>query len=91
LDTIEDYKTYDFLRESIASFIHNFKIDEKFRNNGYGLALKKEIEKIAKQHNYQFISSIVNVKNIVSQHINKKLEYKVLKTDENYDFFFKKI
>ena len=91
MDTIEDYTTYDFLRKSITIFLHNFKIDEKFRNNGYGLILRKETENVAKQHNYKYISSVTNTKNTVSQHINKKLEYKVLKTDENYDFFFKKI
>jgi len=91
LDTIEDYTTYDFLRESITVFLHNFKIDEKFRNNGYGKILRKETENIAKNYNYIYVSSVTNTKNIISQSINRKLGYSVLKTYKDYDFFLKKL
>ena len=91
LENIEDYKSYDFIKETVTAFIYDLKIEEKYRNKGYGMALKIEAEKILKSYNYKYTSSITNVKNKYSQKINRKLGYVSLKTLYEHDFFFKKI
>lgn len=91
LESIEDYNSYDFLKETITVFLHNLKIEEKYRNKGYGTKLRIETEKVSKLYNYKYISSTTNVKNKYSQKINRNLGYKILKTFNGYDFFFKKI
>ena len=91
LESIEDYNSYNFLKETVSIFLHNLKIEEKYRNNGYGSKLKVEAEKIAKEYNYNYLSSAVKVENKFSQKINRKLGYQSLKTFYEHDFFFKKL
>jgi GNAT superfamily N-acetyltransferase len=91
LDNIEDYNSYSFLKETITVFLHNLKIEEKFRNKGYGTLLRLETEKVAKLYDYQYLASITNIKNDYSQRINRKLDYKSLHRFYENDFFFKKI
>jgi len=91
LDNIDDYSSYNFLKETITVFLHNLKIEENCRNKGYGTILRKEVENVAKLYNYQYLSSITNIKNDYSQKINRKLGYKVLHRFYDHDFFFKKI
>ena len=91
LDNIEDYNSYSFLKETITVFLHNLKIEEKFRNKGYGKLLRLETEKVAKLYDYQYLASITNIKNDYSQRINRKLDYKSLHRFYENDFFFKKI
>lgn len=91
LESIVDYNSYDFLKETVSIFLHNLKIEEKYRNKGYGTKLKIEAENIAKEYNYLYSTSATEVENVISQKINKKLGYKSLKTFYNHDFFFKKL
>lgn len=91
LESIEDYNSYNFLKETVTVFLHNLKIEEKYRNKGYGTKLKIEAENSAKDYNYLYSTSATEVENKISQKINKKLEYKSLKTFYNHDFFYKKL
>jgi GNAT superfamily N-acetyltransferase len=91
LDTIENYTTYDFLKETVTLFLHNLYIQKEYRNLGLGKTIKGYTENLGKKYGYDYLSSIVKKNNIFSQKINKKLEYKILKSDNDYDFFYKKI
>ena len=91
LDTIENYTTYDFLKESVTLFLHNSYIQKEYRNLGLGKTIREYTENLGKKYGYEYLSSITKKNNIFSQKINKKLEYKILKSDNDYDFFYKKI
>ena len=91
LNTIENYTTYDFLKESVTLFLHNSYIQKEYRNLGLGKTIREYTENLGKKYGYEYLSSITKKNNIFSQKINKKLEYKILKSDNDYDFFYKKI
>jgi hypothetical protein len=90
LDTIEDYNEYDFICENKTSFLHDLEIDKKYRNNNFAQILRQKSELISKSLYYDYISSLTNKNNSISQHINKKLNYKIFKSNSNFDFFIKK-
>ena len=91
LDTIENYTTYDFLKETVTLFLHNLYIQKEYRNLGLGKTIRGYTENLGKKYGYEYLSSITKKNNIFSQKINKKLKYKILKSDNDYDFFYKKI
>jgi RimJ/RimL family protein N-acetyltransferase len=91
LNDIEDYNSYNFLKETTTIFQYSLKIEENFRNKGYATLIKKEVENITKQYYYSYTAAVTNIKNEYSQRINRKLGYQILHRFHGYDFFFKKI
>lgn len=90
LDTIENNNEYNFICENETSFLHDLEINQKYRNNNFAQILRQKSEVISKSLDYKFITSITNKNNLISQHINKKLNYEIFKSNENFDFFIKK-
>jgi len=74
LDTIENYTTYDFLKETVTLFLHNLYIQKEYRNLGLGKTIRGYTENLGKKYGYDYLSSITKKNNIFSQKINKKLE-----------------
>lgn len=70
---------------------HSTEIKEPYRRNGYGTKLKSELENVARNLGYKYITSIVNCDNIPSQKLNKKLNYEIHQSNRIKDFLFKKL
>lgn len=81
----------DYFNNENTLYSHTLEVKEPHRGNGYGTKLKIEIENIAKQLGYNFITSIVDCDNIESQGLNKKLGYQIHQSNGEKDFLFKKL
>lgn len=81
----------NFFNNDNTIYSHSLEVEEPFRKMGFGTILKQEIEKVAKDLGYDYITSIVSCNNHASQNLNKKLNYSVSLNNGKKDFLYKKI
>jgi len=91
LSNIDDFNKYDFIKENETIFLHDFFINEKYRNKGFGKLIRKKTEDITNKYKYKYLTSITNKNNTYSNKINESLKYKILENLKEYNFFYKKI
>jgi ribosomal protein S18 acetylase RimI-like enzyme len=84
VDNCED----NFFNGDNSLYLHDLKVHEPFKGNGYSKKLMNKSHEIAKKNGYKYVTLITNSDNVVAQNLYKKLGYLLHQTDGQKDFYY---